>query len=160
MAASSRVIPVPVFSSLPDGSTLEGPFKLDVLSDSVMDKSALNDLEAVPSSESGKHSTNPSESPIWFTPPRHSESAADVYRLILRVASLPDADCEEDVGYEPGLDMQRFQRLLQQAEREEAKFEERSRLEERRVPRPVPQPVAVEVPVADIQGESQAVLTG
>ena len=31
-------------SSLPDGSHLEGPTKLDVLSDSVMDQSALNDL--------------------------------------------------------------------------------------------------------------------
>lgn len=70
--------------SLPDGTVLEGRFKLDVLSDSVMDKTALNDVDTMQSYES----------------------------------SLSGEE-QEPLSYEPVMDMQRFQRLLQEADREE-----------------------------------------
>ncbi|KAI0223157.1 Spindle and centriole-associated protein 1 [Lamellibrachia satsuma] len=69
--------------SLPDGTVLEGRFKLDVLSDSVMDKTALNDMDTMQSESS-------------FSGEEH-----------------------EPLSYEPVMDMQRFQRLLQEADREE-----------------------------------------
>ena len=41
-----------LYRSLPDGTVLEGRLKLDVLSDSMMDRTALNDMDDMQSYES------------------------------------------------------------------------------------------------------------
>lgn len=38
---------------LPDGSVIEGPSKLDILSESIVDKSALNDLDSLEYEDEG-----------------------------------------------------------------------------------------------------------